>query len=231
MGAILCLETSSRACSVAVGLDGNILSCCESEQENAHSSKLYTLIGVALSEAGLELSAIDAFAISKGPGSYTGLRIGVASAKGFCYSLDKPLLAVSTLKSLAYGMREKAQDEKSLLCPMLDARRMEVYTALFDMNLAEVSPVAAEIITESSFGSFLDSSKVIFAGEGATKCKSLLSHHDHAIFIDDMKLSARFLYPIALQRFNASLFEDLAYFEPFYLKDFIAGKPRVKGLR
>ena len=230
MGSILCLETSSRACSVAVGLDGVILSCCESEQENAHSSQLNTLIEAALSEARIELPAIDAFAISMGPGSYTGLRIGVAAAKGFCYSLDKPLMSVSTLKSLAYSMREMTGDRESLLCPMLDARRMEVYTALFDWNLNEICQVTAEIITEDSFAEYLSNTKIIFAGEGSAKCKTLIAHHKHAFFIDDLKLSARFLYPLALEKFNAARFENLAYFEPFYLKDFVAGKPRVRGL-
>lgn len=230
MGSILCLETSSHACSVAVGIDGNVISCHESEQENAHSSQLTTLIDKALSAAGIELSALDAIAVSMGPGSYTGLRIGVAAAKGFCYALDKPLISVPTLKALAYGIREKAGAGQFLLCPMLDARRMEVYTALFDMNLNEIRKVSAEIITENSFGEFLSNTEVIFAGEGSAKCKTLIAYHKNSVFIDNLKLSARFSYPLALEKFNAALFENLAYFEPFYLKDFVAGKPKVRGL-
>lgn len=231
MGPILCLETSSKVCSVAVGNDGGILSCLESDKENAHSSQLTYLVEKALHDASLELQGLCAIAVSMGPGSYTGLRIGVATAKGFCYALDKPLIAVPTLKSLAYGMRGQAGTGVALLCPMLDARRMEVYTAVYDSGLNEIRPVSAEIITRDSFSGFLESGKMVFAGEGALKCKTFLGAHKHSFFIDDFRLSARFLYPLALEKFNARAFENLAYFEPYYLKDFVAGKPRVKGLK
>jgi len=230
MGSILCLETSSKVCSVAIGKDGKTLSCQESELENAHSSQLTALIKIALHDAGLELQGLSAIAVSMGPGSYTGLRIGVAAAKGFCYSLDKPLIAIPTLKALAYGMREKTGTLGVLLCPMLDARRMEIYTAVYDRSLNEVLPVSAEIITEDSFAGLLESGTVVFAGEGALKCRPLLGNHKNAIFFDDFRLSARFLYPLAFEKFRNGTFENLAYFEPYYLKDFVAGKPRVKGL-
>ena len=231
MGSILCLETASRICSVAIGKDGGILSCQDSELENAHSSRLTYLIEQALHEAGVELPGLDAIAVSMGPGSYTGLRIGVAAAKGFCYALDKPLIAIPTLKSLAYWMREQSGTGQALLCPMLDARRMEVYTAVYDRALNEVCPVSAEIITKDSFSNLLGSGKVIFAGEGAAKCKSLLGHHKNSVFVDDFRLSAGSLYPLALEKFRLQAFENLAYFEPYYLKDFVAGKPKVKGLK
>ncbi len=231
MGSVLCLETSSKVCSVAVGNDGLILSCLESEITNAHSSQLSELIEKALHEAGLKLKELDAIAVSMGPGSYTGLRIGVATAKGFCYSLDKPLIAIPTLKSLAFGIHSCADTETAFLCPMLDARRMEVYTAVYDSNLNEIRPVSAEIITTDSFMALLDTGTMIFGGEGALKCKPLLGHHKHSVFLDDFRLSARFLYPLAFEKFRLGQFEDLAYFEPYYLKDFVAGKPRVKGLK
>ena len=231
MGSILCLETSSRVCSVAVGKDGRLLSCRESERENAHSSLLTELIDNTLKEAGILLSDLDAIAVSMGPGSYTGLRIGVASAKGFCFALDKPLIAVPTLKALAAGMREAYRPEEGLLCPMLDARRMEVYTAVYDLDLAEINPVSAEIITETSFEDLLSSGRVIFAGEGAAKCEPLLGSNRNSVFIDDFRLSAGYLYPLAMEKYRVSEFENITYFEPFYLKDFVAGKPRVKGLK
>lgn len=231
MGSILCLETSSKVCSVAVGNDGLILSCRESETANAHSSQLSELTETALHEAGISLNELDAVAVSMGPGSYTGLRIGVAAAKGFCYSLDKPLIAIPTLKSLAFGMHSVAGNATALFCPMLDARRMEVYTAVYDSNLNEKRPVSAEIITAESFIDLLESGKVIFGGEGASKCKPLLGQHRHSVFLDDFRLSARFLYPLAVEKFRLGQFENLAYFEPHYLKDFVAGKPRVKGLK
>ena len=231
MGSILCLETSSKVCSVAVGKDGRILSCLESETANAHSSQLSEITGRVLHEAGLSLKDLDAVAVSMGPGSYTGLRIGVAAAKGFCYSLDKPLIAIPTLKSLAFGMQLSTGNASAFLCPMLDARRMEVYTAVYDSNLNEIRPVSAEIVTADSFMDLLDSGTMIFAGEGASKCKPLLGYHKHSVFMDDFKLSARFLYPMAVEKFRLGQFENLGYFEPYYLKDFVAGKPRVKGLK
>jgi len=231
MGPILCLETSSKVCSVSVGHEGRVLSCRESEQDNAHSSRLIELIEQVLHDTGLEFSQLDAFAVSMGPGSYTGLRIGVATAKGFCYALDKPLIAVSTLKALAYGIREFSGTEGGLLCPMLDARRMEVYTAVYDRSLNEICPVSAQIITEESFAGLLASGVMVFAGEGAAKCKPLLGSHQHSVFLDDFKLSSSFLYPLAIEKLSNRAFEDLAAFEPYYLKDFVAGKPRVKGLK
>jgi len=252
MGSILCLETSSRICSVAIGSNGVIIACQESEHGNAHSSVLTGLVERSLQQAGMELPGIDAVAVSMGPGSYTGLRLGVATAKGFCYALDKPLISVPTLKSLALGMRGYLESESQegrlpsdhpfmqandffrvpyLLCPMLDARRMDVYCAVYDKSMLELLPVSAQIISPGSFSDLLPGNRIIFAGEGASKCKTNLDYSQNSFFLDDFKLSARFLYPLADEKFGRHEFENLAYFEPHYLKDFVAGKPRVKGLK
>jgi tRNA threonylcarbamoyladenosine biosynthesis protein TsaB len=201
-------------------------------------------------EAGLELSAIDAISVSKGPGSYTGLRIGVATAKGLCYALDKPLIAVETLRAAGCGMRDtgygmrdarygkrpeargpKPEVLSQLFCPMLDARRMEVYYAIYDTDCNEIKETCAEIIDERSFSDLLKDHVILFAGDGAGKCRDVLKHQPNAMFFDDFALSSRYMIRFAEEKFAGKAFEDLAYFEPFYLKDFIAGKPRVKGLR
>jgi tRNA threonylcarbamoyladenosine biosynthesis protein TsaB len=230
MPGILCIETSSTVCSVAFGVEEQVLSVRESFEPNAHSARLSELISGALHDARKEFSDIDAVAVSKGPGSYTGLRIGVAAAKGICYALDKPLISVSTLRSMAEGMKRSDLPPGAFLCPMLDARRMEVYTAVFDQVCNILKEVSAEIIGEDSFKQFLDSGPVVFAGEGSGKCKPVLGAHPNARFLDDFLLSASSLYLLALKKFRNREFEDLAYFEPYYLKDFVAGKPRVKGI-
>jgi tRNA threonylcarbamoyladenosine biosynthesis protein TsaB len=237
MGSILCLETSSRVCSAVIGSDGNMVACYESEQENAHSSALTGLIDQALHQAQMELSGLDAVAVSMGPGSYTGLRIGVATAKGFCYALNKPLISVPTLRAMALGILEQIKLHEpqgrapDLVCPMLDARRMEVYCAVYDQSLNEIFPVSAQIINSGSFSDLLGKSRILFAGEGAFKCKPFLGINQNSFFLDDFKLSARFLYPQANEKFIRGEYENPAYFEPCYLKDFVAGKPRVKGLK
>ncbi len=168
-----------------------------------------------------------------GPGSYTGLRIGVATAKGLCYALGKPLIAIPTLRSMAEGMKYKLQmtsDKKILFCPLIDARRMEVYSGLFNEAGTAVREVRAEIIDAWSFQEFLAEYPVVFAGEGAEKCKPSLAGHPNALFIDGFMASAVYMAGLAETKFRQKQFEDLAYFEPFYLKEFVAGKPRVKGL-
>lgn len=230
MGSILCIETSSKVCSVAIGRDGRIDGCRESELQNAHSTLLTDFISETVRESGQGFSGIDAVAVSMGPGSYTGLRIGVATAKGLCFSLGKPLIAIPTLTSMAYGMRLKHTEDADMFCPMLDARRMEVYTAVFGRDLALIRDVAAEIITQHSFDSLLETGRILFAGEGAGKCRPLIGSHRNAFFDDGFRLSASYLYPLAEESFRLGKFENPAYFEPFYLKDFIPGKPKVKGL-
>lgn len=234
MALILNIETATTVCSVALSKDGKIVASKETGEKNAHSSLLTVLIEKLLKESRIKIEDIDAVAVSKGPGSYTGLRIGVSVAKGFCYALDKYLISLCTLQSMAYGMTTNVDlrqfDQYVLFCPMIDARRMEVYSALYDLNNNEVREVQAEIIDANSFSQQLITSKVVFFGDGSGKCKEMLSYHPNAVFFDDFYPSSIHLAELAEKKYHQSLFEDIAYFEPFYLKDFIAGKPRVKGL-
>ena len=190
----------------------------------------------------MPFSALDAIAVSMGPGSYTGLRIGVSTAKGICYGVDKPLIAISTLQSMAAGFKIEMESRLTgtpshgtpslpiLLCPMIDARRMEVYNALFDPDLQQVRDIRAEIIHGDSFAVELEKHQVCFFGDGAGKCKPVLGSHPNARFADDFHLSASFMVALAEEKFKRSEFEDVVYFEPYYLKDFIPGIPKVKGL-
>ena len=236
MALILCLESATEVCSVALADNSVILSSEKSSEPNVHSSQLTVFIGRMMERAGFSLSDLDAVAVSKGPGSYTGIRIGVSVAKGLCYSLDKPLIAVPTLEALAHGMESLLPPSGSsptlpvLLCPMIDARRMEVYTALFDSRSNMLRETEARIIEADSYNAELSGNKVWFAGSGASKCKALLGDHPNAVFPDAFTAAAEYLAPLAEERFTKRLFENIAYFEPFYLKDFVAGKPRVKGL-
>lgn len=234
MAFILGIETATSICSVALVSDGKILAIRESNGARDHSAMLTTYIAEVCAEAGLNYYQLDAIAVSMGPGSYTGLRIGVSSAKGLCYALDKPFIAIDTLKTLAWQALQKCRQqgkglENVLLVPMLDARRMEVYTAVFDQNLQVIEPVNAHIVTEHSFMAFAGK-EIIYFGDGAIKCKSLLELKDNYTFLDTINLSASAVCRLAESEFENNNFADVAYCEPFYLKDFIAGKPRVKGL-
>ncbi len=231
MAHILSIETSTRVCSVAISTDDEVVSVKETHVSNSHAEKITLLCQQALLEAGLSFSDLDAIAVSQGPGSYTGLRIGVSTAKGFCYALDIPLIAVSTLKAMALGMLQLNQlGDKALFCPMIDARRMEVYNAIFSTKMEQISPVEATIVDEQSFAGHLAKHHMYFAGDGAEKCAHLFKQNHHAHFVDDFLPSARWVAQLAVQKFAQSDFESTAYFEPFYLKDFIAGIPRIKGL-
>lgn len=234
MSLILNIETATWVCSVAVAKDGELLCINESNSKNSHAEVLTTFIDEAIKTIGIALTDLDAIAVSEGPGSYTGLRIGVAAAKGLCFALDKPLIGVSTLGAMAVGMvYSLSSHEKTnfLYCPMIDARRMEVYSAIFNKDGEEVRETKAEIIEGNSFQEFFENNKVIFAGDGALKCKSLLNKNQNAVFLNDFQASAKYMVEISEKRFLQHHFENIAYFEPYYLKDFIAGKPRVKGLR
>lgn len=234
MPLILNIETATRVCSVTLARGSGLVVSRESREPNVHSSMLTVFIEEMMAEAGLSLNSLDAVAVSMGPGSYTGLRIGVAASKGFCYALDKPLIAIPTLQAMAYGISftipHPASPIPHLLSPMIDARRMEVYCALYNEQLAEVREVRAEIISEDSFADFLKDHIVVFGGDGAEKCRQLLGAHPNAIFTDNFETSSTYMTTLALEKFSNGEFENLAYFEPFYLKDFVAGKPRVKGL-
>ncbi|MBE0650972.1 MAG: tRNA (adenosine(37)-N6)-threonylcarbamoyltransferase complex dimerization subunit type 1 TsaB [Bacteroidales bacterium] len=237
MGKILNIETATRVCSVALSDNGNVVSIQESMSKNSHAEQITIFSEEVIYKAGISFSDLDAVAISKGPGSYTGLRIGVSTAKGFCYSLDIPLISIGTLPALAYGMIQKIKIEGNnpedfLYCPMIDARRMEVYTALYNHKLEEVKKVDAEIILENSFAKwFQEGKKIIFIGDGALKCKPLLSGNQGAIFTENEFMpSATYMAPLSEEKFQKGEFEDVAYFEPFYLKDFVPGIPKIKGL-
>ena len=245
MAVILNIETATQVCSVALSMDGEVVRIMESSEKNVHSSVITVFIDEIIKNAGIPFSALDAVAVSKGPGSYTGLRIGVSTAKGICYALDKPLVAIGTLESMAAGIRESVtggemssapnfnhemSSKSDLFCPMIDARRMEVYSALFDQDLHLMRKTEAEIIAAESFSEFLGNHIIWFAGDGAEKCRPLLEGHPNARFIPGFLISAAHMVKLAESKFSRSEFENNAYFEPFYLKDFIPGIPRVKGL-
>ena len=218
---ILNIETSTKACSVALHKNGELIVSREDVTTNfSHSEKLLKFISKLFSDAKLSLSDLDAIAVSMGPGSYTGLRIGVSTAKGLCYGLDIPLISISTLKAMSFGMALEIKAD--LYCPMIDARRMEVYSAFFDINNTEVRKIQADIIDENSYKLELEK-KVVFFGDGSEKIKEKISHKN-AMFISDIHPSAKNMGLLSYQKFTESLFEDLAYFEPFYLKDFVAGR-------
>ena len=214
---ILYLETSSKNCSVAVSDDEKLLCLCEEVSENyKQSESLHTYVEWALEGAGISLKDIEAVSLGKGPGSYTGLRIGAASAKGFCYGLKVPFIAVNSLESMIEPFLGNNYD---LIVPLIDARRMEVYTAVYDGNTGkELSETEAKILDETSFEEFKDK-KVIFVGDGAKKSKDILNL-PAAVFKDDIYPSAQYLIKKTLEKIEKKDFEDMAYFEPFYLKDF-----------
>ena len=229
MGLILSIETATPVCSVALHKDGNLLGVQELHLQRSHSEFLAVLIRDLVRYAGYELKDIEYIAVSKGPGSYTGLRIGTATAKGLCFALEKPLVSIDTLQAMAYGMSRYFQGEDVLLCPMIDARRMEVYCLVADASLNIIESTAAEIIDENSFKERLEVKRMIFFGDGASKCSPLLSSHPNAKFIENVKPSARDVGEAVYEMLKKNLLEpeDLAYFEPFYLKDFQAKKAKA----
>ena len=222
---ILCLETSTKACSVALGQNGKVRAVKESlDEKYSHAENLTLYIEEVCCQANIRLQDVDAIAVSKGPGSFTGLRIGVSTAKGLCYALDKTLIAINSLEAMALGQISNLKSQISnLFCPMIDARRMEVYCAIYDEQRNEIIKTSAEIIDENSFSDLFKKNKIYFFGDGAEKCKSKISH-PNAIFIDGVNPSAKFMTPIAEKYFSKKKFEDVAYFEPFYLKDFVDSK-------
>ncbi len=234
---ILHLETATDRCSVALSDGEELLAQMESTPERSHAKFLNRYIRETISGAGKKLSVIDAVAVSRGPGSYTGLRIGVSTAKGIAYALGKPLVAVGTLENMAYGALENEEIRELreihgpglLLCPMLDARRMEVYAVFYSFDLREHRSISADIIEQGSYREILDSHPVCFFGNGSVKCRETITH-PQAFFIGGIDPSAKQMIKPAVERYGGERFEDVAYFEPFYLKDFIATKPRNKVL-
>ena len=231
MAVILNIETSTRVCSVGLAVDGIITSLKETHVANSHAELVTLYAEQAIHEAGYSFANIDAVAVSMGPGSYTGLRIGVSTAKGFCYALDKPLIAIDTLKAMAAGMIALVKDDPFLICPMIDARRMEVYAAIYDQQLQCIRPTEARIIDAGSFHDILNDHRIYFGGDGAAKCKEVLGHQKNAVFLESFHPSVKAMAALSDKKFRGDQFEDVAYFEPYYLKDFVAGIPKVKGLK
>lgn len=236
MALILSIETSTSICSVALAKDGQLLSLRELNSKNSHAEILNEFIQEVLIESKHVLADLNAVAVSEGPGSYTGLRIGVSTAKGLCYSLDIPLINISTLQSLASHTHENIdvdllEKENILFCPMIDARRMEAYTAHYNSKMEEVRIVEAEVIDEHTYSELLDKGPFIFSGDAAEKYRDLYKNHPNAYFCPEVLASAKGMIVMAEEKFKNEHFADLAYFEPYYFKTFVAGIPRVKGLR
>ncbi len=228
MACIMNIDSSTKVCSVALAENGKLLF----DKEDRTSAQHAALLGVFVAEAmdyvrknGLRL---DAVAVSSGPGSYTGLRIGVSEAKGLCYGLDIPLIAIPTLEIMANEVI-RSDYKADFYCPMIDARRMEVYTAVYNKNLQVLSGVSAEIIDEKAYTNYLSEGKILFFGDGAAKCKPVIQS-DNAIFLDDIVPLASSMVYLSEMAFDQAIFEDLAYFEPFYLKEFVATVAKNKVL-
>lgn len=226
MSCILSIETSTDVCSVAVSQDGTCIFEKEDSSGPNHAVKLGVFVDEALSFIDSHLIPLDAVAVSCGPGSYTGLRIGVSMAKGICYGRSVKLLSVPTLHLLCVPvlLREQIQEENALLCPMLDARRMEVYAQLFDRALNEIRPIQADVVDADTYKSYLDERPVYFFGNGAEKCIEVINH-PNAHLIKNVEPLAKNMFPLAEKRMMNEQFEDVAYFVPFYLKDFVAKTP------
>lgn len=219
MATILSLETSTTNCSVAIAVNGTVKAIREeNNQKFSHAEKLHVFISEVLDESDLDKIDIDAIAISKGPGSYTGLRIGVSAAKGLCFALDIPLIAIPTLEVLA----QQADCNDCYITPLLDARRMEVYSAVFNSKKEQVKGTKAEILSKNSFAEYLETKKTIFLGDGATTFKKLCES-ENAIFLDEKFPSSASMAYLAEAKYKISDLEDVAYFEPYYLKEFMIG--------
>lgn len=228
---ILCIETATQSCSVALADKGEVVAMRESFGQNNHSGQITLFISEVMDEARLSYDQLDAVAVSMGPGSYTGLRIGVSTAKGICYAVGKPLIAVDTLESIAEVFRAGNRiDANDVICPMIDARRMEVYAAFFDSEISRMEGTRAIVLDGHSFDGYTTSHRVRLVGDGADKCASLYADVENVEVVSGIRASAKGMAKAACKAFNEKHFVDVAYFEPFYLKDFVAGSPKVKGL-
>lgn len=229
MSRILHIETSTAICSVAVSEDGQNIYSEEERRGPNHATTLGTFVDEALRHADRLTGPLDAVAVSCGPGSYTGLRIGVSMAKGIAYGRGLKLIGLPTLEVMCVPVllyHDELPDD-ALFCPMLDARRMEVYSAIYDRSLKPVRPVQADIVEAGSYDTWLNERPVCFFGNGAEKCRELLSQHPNAIFVGDIHPLAQMMSPLAEKAMRQERWEDVAYFEPFYLKEFVAGKPKT----
>ena len=217
MGMILNIETATTNCSVCVAKDGEILAIKENDTPNySHSEQLHIFIEEVLQQASVAFNELNAIAVSKGPGSYTGLRIGVSAAKGLCFSLDVPLISIPTLESMVHQTMPVTAD---FMIPVLDARRMEVYAAVFDSNFDEIRETRAEVIDDSSFAEYIQKGSVLLVGSGAEKCRELFQ--ERLSYQPSIVPSSREMAPLSFRKFKKQQFEDVAYFEPYYLKDFV----------
>jgi len=224
---LLAIETSTEICSVALSRNEKCLDVIEDNRENSHAEKILLFVEQVLKQSRLKINEINAVCISEGPGSYTGLRIGTSSAKGLCDALDIPLISVSTLQSMAWGTRELYPNYQQF-CPMIDARRMEVYTAIYDQHLDVIENINNLILDENTYSDFLSKNKTVFSGNGMKKAIPILSKNPNAIFCNT-KNSARYLLEIGYKKYIEQNFADIAYFEPFYLKDFQTVKAKKMG--
>ena len=224
MAKILQLETSTTMCSVALSVDGKMLAIQEVNEGYSHAEKIQALVNLVLKETELSIADLDAVAVSKGPGSYTGLRIGVSLAKGICFGANIPLISIDTLQAMSLHPKLESFS-RHLKIPLLDARRMEVYTCVVDSQQKIIQPTMAVVVDEHSFEEFRNE-KIVFFGPGMDKCRDVLSHLPNAEFCENIWPSARQMSIESERKFSANDFEDVAYFEPFYLKDFVAGKPK-----
>lgn len=232
---ILCIETATSLCSVALCNSNEVVGLRENTEGRSHASLLTVLIQELLIDQGIGTGNLDAVAVSKGPGSYTGLRIGVSVAKGIAYASSIPLIGIETTLSMFRGFLQSTRGkynvtQNDLFCPVLDARRMEVYYSVFDAAGTHLKETRAEIISNNSFREYPESSVIYFFGEGASKCKGIIKRKN-IVFDEEYKISARSMHIPVYESFNNSRFEDVAYFEPFYLKDFLTTKPVKNVLR
>ena len=230
---ILHIETATDVCSVALSRGEEIIGLKEEAGGNNHAKNLLPFVEEALKQGGCTVKDLDGVAVSVGPGSYTGLRIGVSTAKGIAYTAGIPVMAIGTLESIAQGAKTlwaETSAEQPQIIPMIDARRMEVFTARYDFAMNALEEVTAKIVDENTFAELLATQPLLFCGNGMPKCREILSVYPNAHFLD-APVSAKNLLLPALQKWQNHDFEDVAYFEPFYLKEYVAAKPVVKGLR
>jgi len=228
MSVILCLETSSINCSVSLFKNDDLLASKELGETYMHSEKLHLFIQEVLSKAELSSNDIDAVAVGHGPGSFTGLRIGMAAAKGLCFALDIPLISISTLETMSRAALQFPASHNRSLCPLIDARRMEVYTCIFSQELSIERELDAVIVDENSFLPDLNKGPILFFGDGMAKIKSMLEAHENAFFLNGIMPSSLFMGKPAFEKFKAGIFEDVAYAEPLYYKDFQPTTPKKR---
>lgn len=226
MSLILSLETSAKICSVALHDKGKLVATEEIHTEHSHASKLAVLVDAVVKQAGVELKHLHAIAVSSGPGSYTGLRIGTSTAKGLCFALNIPLIAIGSLELLAHHMNKQNPDQ-AYVCPMIDARRMEVYCMVVDSIGNSIQPIEAKVIDTASFSELLATNKILFFGDGADKCRESIIH-PNAQFISGIYPVASYMGELAFQKLQHRQTEDLVNFEPYYLKEFMIKKPAAK---